>query len=92
MARRILREPEACARLGVKRTKFRLDYKFVDESDPFIPGTEIPRIKSLALGPTLVGFAETELDRVIDALVEIGGHSESKGTRATSAAQRRKRK
>jgi hypothetical protein len=76
--RRIVREKEACARLACGRTKFREDYKLNDPADPYIPGTETARVKPIPLGPVNVGFLEHELDALIDALAEAGGHSESK--------------
>ena len=95
--KRIVREPEACNRLGCKRTTFRTNYRLNDPADPFVPNTTIPRVKPIPLGPRNIGFAETALDALIDALVEAGGHSESKAknrkaARAAPAAQRRKRK
>jgi predicted DNA-binding transcriptional regulator AlpA len=82
MAKRILREPEVCARLGCKRTKFRLDYRLNHENDPFVPGSDgIPRLPPLHLGPTAIGFDESAVDALISALVAAGGHTNSKGTR-----------
>jgi predicted DNA-binding transcriptional regulator AlpA len=98
MAKRIVREPEACNRLGCRRTTFRTNYRLNDPADPNVPSTTIPRVKPIPLGPRNVGFAETDLDALIDALVEGGGHTESKAkkrktARAASAPQsRRKRK
>jgi predicted DNA-binding transcriptional regulator AlpA len=99
MAKRFVREPEACDRLGCGRSTFRDNYVLVDEHDPFVPGTTIKRARRFHLGPRNVAFAETDLDRLIDEIVEAGGHSGSKAkgrkktARATSApAQRRKRK
>jgi len=85
--RRIVREKEACARLACGRTKFREDYKLNDPADPHVPGTEIPRVKPIPLGPVNVGFLDHEIDALIDALAEAGGHSESKAKNRKAARE-----
>jgi predicted DNA-binding transcriptional regulator AlpA len=100
MAKRFVREPEACGRLGCGRSTFRENYRLNDPDDPYVPGTQIKRVKRLHLGPRNIAFEDSDLDRLINALIEAGGHSESKAkgkrkaARAASAppAQRRKRK
>jgi predicted DNA-binding transcriptional regulator AlpA len=76
--KRIVRKPEACDRLACRKTKFEQDYVLHDPNDPHVPGTEIPRLKPIPLGPRNVGFLESDLDALVEALVEAGGHSESK--------------
>jgi hypothetical protein len=83
--RRIVREKEACARLACGRTKFREDYKLNDPADPHVPGTEIPRVKPISLGPVNVGFLDDQLDTLINALAKAGGHSESKAKNRKAA-------
>jgi hypothetical protein len=82
--RKILRRKEACGRLGCGRTKFIEDYEFHDAADPFVPGTQIRRVRSIRLGPVNSGFLEHELDALIDALAEAGGHIESKNAKAAA--------
>jgi hypothetical protein len=75
----ILREPQACARLACKRTKFRSDYRFntatiqPDDpaSGPHVPGTQIPRLKPIALGVRNIGYLSTEIDKLIAALADL---------------------
>jgi len=83
--RRIVRRKEACGRLGCGRTKFIEDYEFHSADEPNVPGTEIPRVKPIPLGPVNVGFLEQALDALIDALAEAGGHSESKAKNRKAA-------
>jgi predicted DNA-binding transcriptional regulator AlpA len=97
MAKRFVREPEACDRLGCGRSTFRENYRLNDPNDPYVPGTQIKRTKPLHLGPRNVAFEEADLDRLIDALVEAGGHSKTaakkrKAARAAPAPRERKRK
>jgi len=76
--RKIVRRKEAWGRMGCGRTKFTEDYEFHNEADPYVPGTKIKRLRSIPLGPVNRGFLDHELDALIDALAEAGGHSESK--------------
>ena len=69
--KRIVREPEACSRLGCRRTKFRKDYRFHNADDPNVPGTDIPRLRPVVLGPRNVGYLDSEIDDLIDALAEL---------------------
>jgi hypothetical protein len=69
--KRIVRRKEACVRLGCGRTKFRDDYEHHDGGEPNVPGTEIPRVKAIALGPRNKGFLEHELDELIDGLAAL---------------------
>ena len=69
--KRIVREPEACDRLGCKRTKFRDDYRLNDPANPNVPNTPIPRLRPVPLGPRNIGFLDDELDELITALAEL---------------------
>jgi predicted DNA-binding transcriptional regulator AlpA len=69
--KRIARRKEACARLGCGKTKFDEDYEYHDPADPCVPGTEIPRLKPIHLGPRNVGFLDAEIDELIDALAAL---------------------
>ena len=69
--KRIVREPEACNRLACKRTKFRTDYRFSNPADPTVPGTRIPRLRAVPLGPRNVGFLEAEIDDLVDGLAAL---------------------
>jgi hypothetical protein len=81
-----LRITHCCDRLACKRTKFREDYRLNDPADPYIPGSdEIPRLKPIHVGPRNIAFAETDLDRLVGALIEAGGHSESKAKNRKAA-------
>jgi predicted DNA-binding transcriptional regulator AlpA len=84
-ARRILRRREAHERLGVGRTKFRDDYEFHSDDDPCVPGTTIPRVRAIPLGPRVVGFPEHDVDALVDAIVKAGGHAESKAKNLKAA-------
>jgi hypothetical protein len=57
--------------LGCGKTKFETDYRFHSADDPFVKGTEIPRLKALPLGERNIGFLEHEADALIDALAEL---------------------
>jgi hypothetical protein len=69
MAKAIERYPAAPMRFGdVGRDFFDTNFVLKDPSDPFVPGTQIPRVRPVALGPRVVGFFAEELDRLVDAL------------------------
>jgi|SRR2546430_13078803 hypothetical protein len=85
MEMQILRRRQACERLACKRTKFSEDYEFHDAADPYVPGTQIPRVKAIPLGTLNVGFAEHHINALIEALIAAGGHKESKAARKTAA-------
>jgi predicted DNA-binding transcriptional regulator AlpA len=83
--RKILRRKEAMARLGCGHTKFHDDYVHREGGDENDPGTSVPRVRPLHLGPRNVGFLEHELDALIDALAKSGGHTESKAKNMKAA-------
>jgi hypothetical protein len=88
--KRIAREPEACNRLGCRRTKFRTDYRFNDPADPNVPGTSIARLRAVHLGVRNVGYLDGEIDELIEALAELRDTQESspKQSSARSAGRR----
>jgi hypothetical protein len=95
MAMKILRRKEAMSRLSCGLTKFTSDYEYRNEAEPFVPGTEIPRLRPIRLGPRYRGYLEHELDGLIEALADAGGHRESvkyKKAQAASSAQAQGRK
>jgi predicted DNA-binding transcriptional regulator AlpA len=85
MAKIILRLKQVLNRLACGKTKFEEDYRYHTPDDPYVPGTDIPRVKPIPLGPRNVGFLEHEIDELIDALAEAGGHLESKAKNAKAA-------
>lgn len=56
--RKILRPKETWARLGCGKTKGGEDYELHSAADPFVPGTQIPRLRPLSLGARNKGFLE----------------------------------
>jgi hypothetical protein len=44
------------------------NYIFRPGGDDFIPGTKIPRLRRVALGERAIGFVESEVDALIEAL------------------------
>jgi hypothetical protein len=72
--RSILR-PKAVHRPGnlisVGATKFYADYVLHDESDPFVPGTAIPRLRSVPLGARAIGFFDDEVAALQEALRQL---------------------
>jgi hypothetical protein len=71
ISRRIVRERGACDKLGCGRTKLREDYRLTDPASPFVPDTEIRRLKPVPLGPRNIGYLEHEIDALIDALATL---------------------
>lgn len=56
------------SKFGVGRTKFWKDIVFHDGDNPFIPGTEIPRLKLVRIGARAVAAFEDETDEIVEAL------------------------
>jgi hypothetical protein len=71
MTRGIIRQTRLYGKggmLGVGKSKYFDDIVFHDESDPYIPGTNIPRLRLASLGKlTKVAF-EDEVFALIEAL------------------------
>jgi predicted DNA-binding transcriptional regulator AlpA len=89
--RKILRRKEAHSRLGVGHSKFFEDFLLRDPADPFVPGTEIPRLKPIHLGPRNVGFLEHEVDELIGKLAAVGGTRSSVAAKRNAAKRAAKR-
>jgi hypothetical protein len=56
------------SKTGIGKTKFRDDYMYHEGGDEFIPGTRVRRLKPIPLGERAIGFAEDEVDALIEAL------------------------
>jgi hypothetical protein len=69
--KQIVRPKEAHRRLGCGKTKFSEDYEHHPGGEATVPGTNIPRVKPLFLGPRNKGFIEAELDDLVDALAAL---------------------
>jgi hypothetical protein len=67
-----LLRPNATFGLGnpipVGRTKFYEDFVEREGTSPFIPGTRIPRLRPVQLGPKAIAFPEDEIYAVTEAL------------------------
>jgi hypothetical protein len=82
--RTILRPKATWKKLACGKTKFETDYRFHSDDDPFVPGTEIPRLKALPLGERNIGFLEHEADALIDGLAELRDVEPARGATAPS--------
>ena len=91
MAKRIVREPEACNRLGVKRTKFRTHYRFNDPADPLVPNLNHPRLRPAPIGVRNLGYLEHEIEQLIDALAKLRDTAPAVPRITHSAARKEKR-
>jgi predicted DNA-binding transcriptional regulator AlpA len=69
--KKILRRKEAITRLGCGKTKFYTDYEYRDGCETTIPGTSIPRLRRVRLGPRNHGFLEGEVDSLVDAIAAL---------------------
>jgi hypothetical protein len=65
---KIMRSHAAYGRIGVGKTLFNENYVDRGGNNSLIPGTDIPRLRPVPLGPRAVGFFDDELDGVIEAL------------------------
>jgi hypothetical protein len=54
--------------LPVGATKFDADYVWHSESDPYVPGTNIPRLRPVQLGERAKGFFDDEVAALVEAL------------------------
>jgi hypothetical protein len=59
---------EAWETLGVGRTNFTDNYVYREGTDATVPGTDVPRLRPVPLGPRAVGFFNDELQSLIEAL------------------------
>jgi predicted DNA-binding transcriptional regulator AlpA len=69
--KRIVRQKEVYGRLGCGHTKFEHDYKYHEGGEENVPGTNVPRLKPIPLGPRNIGFLDNEIDNLIDALAAL---------------------
>ena len=68
MQNRIVRPREAWQTLGVGRTSFLNSYVYREGAGATVPGTNVPRLRPVPLGPRAVGFFNDELQNLIEAL------------------------
>ena len=68
MPKQIERPEVARGRIGVGKTNF--DQNFVNRGDGHntVPGTDVPRLRAVALGLRAVGFFSDEVDALIEGL------------------------
>jgi hypothetical protein len=72
MPKSIVRYAVAQERLGdVSRDTLLQNYILKDPADPFVPGTQIPRLRPVHLGPRTPGLFSEELDGLVVALVAL---------------------
>jgi predicted DNA-binding transcriptional regulator AlpA len=71
MPKRIVRKKEAWLRLGCGHTKFHEAYVLHDPAVPFVPGTQIPRLRPVPIGVRNIGFLDHEIDTLIDAIAAL---------------------
>jgi hypothetical protein len=68
---RLLRRYTVCGpqgKLPVGLTKFNDDYVYHEGGPAFIPGTCIPRLRPVRLGPRAIAFVEDEVEAIIESL------------------------
>jgi hypothetical protein len=70
----LMREKQARPYSGLGRTQWRKDRVLHDPADPFVPGTTIPRLIPIPLGPRAVGYDGDEVDAQNRAVI---AHSRS---------------
>ena len=71
----------------VGRSKFYADFVLTDPADPFIPGTDIPRLRLVHLGGKSVGVDDDDTSRVIAALQDF--HATRAARRAAFAGKKK---
>ena len=65
---KIRRPRETWAKIGVGRSTFHENYVHRTGGPEHVPGTTIPRLRAVALGPRARGFFDDEIDALIEAL------------------------
>jgi len=55
-------------RLAIGRSCFYANFVLRDENDPFIPGTDVPRLRLLQLAANATAAFDNEIDAVIEGL------------------------
>jgi hypothetical protein len=73
MPRILLPLKQVLIRLACGKTKFEEDYRFHTPDDPYVPNTDIPRLKPIPIGERNIAFLEHELDELIDELAALRG-------------------
>jgi hypothetical protein len=73
MSKRIIRPKATWSKLACGHTKGEQDYVLRSEGDPFVPGTKIKRLRRISLGVRNIGFLESDVDALIDALAAARG-------------------
>ena len=68
MSKRLVRRHEAIKRLGIGKTKFHSDIVERPGASENIPGTDVPRLRLVHLGPRISAAIEDELEDVIEGL------------------------
>ena len=73
MTKRLMRPNQLYGRagaLGVGKTKFLEDFVYDEKrgGEQYIPGTNVPRLKLVRIGPKIVAAIEDEVDMLIEAL------------------------
>jgi len=68
MSKRLVRRHEAIRRLAVGKTKFHSDIVARAGASEHIPGTNVPRLHMVHLGPRISAAIEDELENVIEGL------------------------
>ncbi len=63
----ILRTSRACQKLDVGKSHFHTHFRYAPGHE-FVPGTNIPRLRAVRLGPGSVGYLADEIDGLIEAL------------------------
>jgi hypothetical protein len=89
----ILRPRQAWQRINVGKSNFHQNYVFKEGGPAYLPGTDIPRLKPVKLGPRARGFFNDEVAELIENLrrfrdgdAGLSGHSgKSQTPRKTDA-------
>jgi hypothetical protein len=55
-------------RLGISRSTFHDNFVLKSEDDPFIPGTDVPRLRLLHLATNAAAAFDDEIDAVVEGL------------------------
>jgi hypothetical protein len=78
--------------LGIGKSKLYEDYLLQDPSDPFIPGTDVPRLSLVYLGPNTPAVTDDEVNRVIADLQRWASRSRTKATTVPASLPRKGRR
>jgi len=60
--------PERAGRLGISRSTFHDNFVLHSAADPFIPGTDVPRLKLLHLAPNAAAAFNNDIDALEEGL------------------------